>query len=84
MIENEMEYRGSKSDFKLKAVKEQRVDVGYCINNSKLMQLRYTLMGFERNYPVKIPSNQIKIKKFSTFNNLSNIIVPINRSKAWF
>ena len=26
MIEKEMGYRGSKSDFKLKSVKEQRVD----------------------------------------------------------
>jgi hypothetical protein len=68
MIENEMDYRGSKSDFKLKAVKEQRVDVGYCINNSKLMQLRYTLMGFERNYQTKIPSKQfvIQTKNFNT------------------
>ena len=91
MIENEMDYRGSKSNKfykypQLKAiklfVKEQRVDGSYCIANSKLMQLRYTLMGFERNYPVKIPSKQIKIKKFSTFNNLSDI--NINRSKAWF
>src|SRR6201986_1464114 len=55
MNENEMGYRGSKSNFISKFVKEQRVDGSYCIN---LMQLRYTLMGFERNYQFKIPSNQ--------------------------
>ena len=38
----------------ISAVKEQRVN-GSCIN--KLM-LRCTLKGFERNYQVRIPSNQ--------------------------
>jgi hypothetical protein len=36
-------------------VKEQRVDGSWLLKNN----LRYTLMGFERNYQVKIPSNQI-------------------------
>ena len=30
-------------------------------------------MGFERNYPIRIPSNQLNIKNFSTFNNSSNV-----------
>jgi hypothetical protein len=63
MNENEMGYRGSKSNFTSKFVKEQRVDGGYCIN---LMQLRCTLTGFERNYQLKIPSNQLNKAQFST------------------
>lgn len=60
MIEKEMGYRGSKSIRLYKKsviVKEQRVDSGKCINMRK-MRLRSTLMGFERNYLVKILSNQ--------------------------
>jgi len=83
MIENEMGYRGSKSSvFKLNnpliatGVKEQRVDGNWCIN-PKLMHLRCTLMGFERNYQIKIPSKQLNVKNFSTFNNSSQI-------KPWF
>jgi hypothetical protein len=39
----------------MKSVKEQRVDGSYFGLNPKL---RCTLMGFERNYPFKIPSKQ--------------------------
>lgn len=72
MSENEMGYRGSKSEIKSPqpnkiSVKEQRVDGSYCIK-SKLMQLRYTLMGFEKNYQVKIPSKQLNNCPFSTLN----------------
>ena len=45
MIEKEMDDRGSKSNFNLKFVKEQRVDGSwhsYLYNNKCL---RYTLMG---------------------------------------
>ena len=49
-----MEYRGSKSDNL--SVKEQRVDGHRCVN---LIHLRYTLMGFERNYQTKNLSKQI-------------------------
>nr|YP_009517163.1 LAGLIDADG homing endonuclease [Blastosporella zonata]YP_009517210.1 LAGLIDADG homing endonuclease [Blastosporella zonata]AYE93086.1 LAGLIDADG homing endonuclease [Blastosporella zonata]AYE93087.1 LAGLIDADG homing endonuclease [Blastosporella zonata] len=60
MNENEMGYRGSKSDLISRFVKEQRVDGSYCIKaTTKKMQLRCTLMGFERNYQVKIPSKQL-------------------------
>jgi len=63
-----MGYRGSKSEFlNLKpnsdSVKEQRVDGSYFGLNPKL---RCTLMGFERNYPFKIPSKQFNNKSFST------------------
>jgi len=56
-----MDYRGSKSEIVslTKSVKEQRVDGSYCIANSKLMQLRCTLMGGESRYPVKILSKQL-------------------------
>jgi len=54
MIEREMEYRGSKSDNI--SVKEQRVDGHRCVN---LTHLRYALMGFERNYLIRIPSNHL-------------------------
>ena len=73
MNESEMGYRGSKSEFIIQnpqpkytnSVKEQRVDgsyFGFC------PKLRCTLMGFERNYPVKIPSNQFNTKLFSTLD----------------
>ena len=85
MMETEMGYRGSKSEFARDAlsgyitnsVKEQRVDGSWSIliAKSKLMLLRCTLMGFERNYQIKIPSKQLKY--FSTFS--SN-----NRLKPWF
>ena len=57
--------RGSKSVILPNiTVKEQRVDGRWCTN---LMHLRCTLMGFERNYRVKIPSNQVlKIRHYSS------------------
>jgi hypothetical protein len=66
MMETEMGYRGSKSEFVLQtdSVKEQRVDGSWCIAKNK-MHLRCTLMGFERNYPVKIPSNHLNNRSFS-------------------
>ncbi len=74
MNENEMGYRGSKSkcNFKNKPiqnknynfVKEQRVDGSWFLNKN----LRYTLMGFERNYQIKIPSKQLN-KNYSTLSD---------------
>ena len=76
--EKKMRYRGSKSKFQLALpiesfVKEQRVDGGYfglfhilAKNNSKL---RCTLMGFERNYQIRVLSNTIKNQRsFYTFS----------------
>jgi hypothetical protein len=58
MIEREMDYRGSKSVIFLSIiVKEQRVYGSYCM---KEVQLRCTLMDFERNYQVFIESFLIK------------------------
>jgi len=62
MIEKEMGYRGSKSEFLNPqpfeiSVKEQRVD-GSCFINTNLVKLRCTLMGCENSYPFKILSKQ--------------------------
>ena len=72
MSENEMGYRGSKSEIlspqpKEISVKEQRVDGSYF---GFFPKLRCTLMGFERSYQIKNPSNQLKkkIKYFSILN----------------
>ena len=71
MNENEMEYRGSKSEY-LYSVKEQRVDGHRCVN---LMHLRYALMGFERNYPIRILSNHL-ITLRKSYTSLST--TPLN------
>jgi hypothetical protein len=67
-----MENRGSKSDFKVipKFVKEQRVNGSWCIKKP-LMHLRCTLTGFERNYRIKILSNQIRFSLFREFSSKS-------------
>lgn len=69
MSENEMGYRGSKSEIQSPqpnkfSVKEQRVDGSYFENkNSKL---RCILMGLERGYQIKIPSKQLSFHNKST------------------
>ena len=71
MSENEMGYRGSKSEFvsHTDSVKEQRVDGSWSIKaKSRQMLLRCTLMGFERNYQIKIPTNQLNSRSFSTLS----------------
>ena len=75
MSENEMGYRGSKSklnqvvqgDF----VKEQRVDGSWSNKamTNKLLLLRYTLMGFEKNYQVNVLSKQLN-RSFSFSSKL--------------
>ena len=68
--------RGSKSVvLENTTVKEQRVYGSWC-GGINVPRLRYTLMGFERNYPVKIPSNQInKLKYYSTDSNKGSEVV---------
>ena len=79
MIEREMEYRGSKSIVSLIGnviVKEQRVDGHRCVN---LTHLRYALMGFERNYQVRIPSNHlITLRRSYTSLSTSNFSDNLN------
>ena len=68
LIEREMEYRESKSiiglgklaNYKSVIVKEQRA------YGSRYVYLRYTLTGFDRNYQIRILSNQINKKIFYT------------------
>jgi len=66
--ENEMGYRGSKSEItelsivKAISVKEQRVDGSCCVPVST-PQLRCTLMDFARYYQISIPSNQIILRQ---------------------
>ena len=74
MSENEMGYRGSKSEItelstvKTISVKEQRVD-GSCSGSVSTPRLRCTLLGGESRYPVKIPSNQINNIKYYSSNS---------------
>lgn len=83
MIEKEMGYRGSKSNFNTKFVKEQRVDGSYFINKI-LMKLRCTLMGGENRYQVKIPSNQINKKNYYCSNSYSNSTFAISSLDPYF
>jgi hypothetical protein len=65
MKETEMGYRGSKSVIcESIAVKEQRVYGSWwgILSSNNVSHLRCILTGFERNYQVKIPSNQIVIR----------------------
>jgi len=78
MIEREMGYRGSKSitclnipaSQKAVIVKEQRVDGSWLLNKlaTPNRSLRCTLMGFERNYQVKIHTNQLLNRTYSTIS----------------
>lgn len=83
MSESEMGNRGSKSvihSTRSITVKEQRVNGSWCGIN--LSHLRCTLLGFERSYQVKIPSNQIIQRQlYSTVSNLDNSKLPLD---PWF
>lgn len=77
--------RGSKSVLNTyNTVKEQRVNGSWCSIN--LLHLKCTLMGFERNYRVKILSNQIIQRRLysidSNLNNNSNKL--IKQLEPWF
>jgi hypothetical protein len=84
MKETEMGYRGSKSEIlsipipNRISVKEQRVDGSYCTNKiKKNLQLRCTLMDFERYYQTSLPSKQISIRTFSTSNFKPPLLFPL-------
>lgn len=79
MNENEMGYRGSKSEYNKKpiqikkySVKEQRADGNWFLNKN----LRCALMGFGKNYQLRILAKQLLNRSFSTTQ-----ISPIN---PWF
>ena len=67
-----MDYRGSKSDFKLKAVKEQRVDGSY-FSSGTIPRLRCTLMGGVSCYQISNPSKQIFIKKLKLLTKMPSL-----------
>jgi hypothetical protein len=73
MSENKIGYRGSKSVFILKSVKEQRVDGSWLLNKLavpiKFRSLRCTLMGLETGYQVKIPAKQLIKRPYSNLLN---------------
>jgi hypothetical protein len=83
-----MGYRGSKSIVSLNKikntfVKEQRVDGSYFRPNQIQIlgpKLRYTLMAFERKYPIKNPSKQLNISLFTTLAVLP-CVDAVNRKK---
>lgn len=70
MSENEMDNRGSKSDFisNLNSVKEQRINGGWWIKQW-LIYLKYILKYFERSTLVKNLSKQLNINRFSSLNS---------------
>lgn len=81
----EMGNRGSKSvTFLLNSitVKEQRVNGSWC--GVYIPQLRYTLASFERNYKVKILSNQIN--RYKSYSLITNAEQPLHKSEInpWF
>lgn len=86
ILERTMGYRGSKSvvvsDYS--TVKEQRVDGSYI--GKKFSVLRCTLMGFERNYQVKILSNQMnKVRWYTSIPSHKPIITPeVSNLNPWF
>jgi hypothetical protein len=61
MKETKIGYRGSKSP--VLGEKEQRIDGSICKGFLTLPYLRYTLMGFERNYQAINLSKQINIHR---------------------
>lgn len=85
--EKKMGNRGSKSEFILNSVKEQRADDSWCIK-LKLMHLRYALMGFERNYQINNPSNQYNKLPFSSrpgpLGRDGTILIQKPKLNLWF
>jgi hypothetical protein len=76
MSENEMGYRGSKSENRNPipnriSVKEQRVDGSWFLAQ-QARSLRCTLMGFERSYQINNLSKQSKFS-FSTLQSDKNV-----------
>ena len=74
MMETEMDYRGTKSEFQFieqesikTTVKAQRVDSSYGVVNIK--PLRCTLLDFKRKSTARILSNQIIKKTYYTLTH---------------
>lgn len=89
MSENEMGYRGSKSEIQYSkpniiSVKEQRVDGSWFLSLKKARSLRCTLMGGESRYQFKIPSNQINNKKYYSYYSNSKSTLAITNLNPYF
>jgi len=82
--EKKMDNRGSKSVLK-NTVKEQRVDGSWLLNIVKTIfrSLRCTLMGFERNYQIKILSKQLT-KNNRKFSTTATAEVQNSKINPWF
>lgn len=83
--ENLMDYRGSKLNTSL-FIKEQRTDGNYCIFSFfSIIQLRYALMGFEKNYQFKYLSKQLNQNNTRSVSTLvqNSKIDPLLR-RNWF
>jgi|SRR5215471_926507 len=85
MKETKMRYRGSKSRSVLQTdlVKEQRVDGSWFLAN-KARSLRYTLMGGESRYQIKIPSKQVNTRKYYCSYSNSNSTLAITILNPYF
>lgn len=89
---NTLDTRMVENKFINQGVKEQRVDGswGYLIKKSLLVfnsiPLRCTLMGFERSYQIKIPSNQLIAKNSNRQRTFSTQAKPANDKNLspWF
>ena len=81
LYESEMGYRGSKSVLLNSTVKEQRVDGSWSNYLLSSSLLRCTLMGFERNYQIKVLSKQLNKKNFCTSANAQ---VHLTKLDPWF
>jgi hypothetical protein len=75
MIENEIGYRGSKSVLYSSTVKEQRVYGNWWI---RPIHLRYTLMGCENSYQIKIFSKQLNKRNYYINSN------SLSKLNPWF
>lgn len=86
MFERAMDNRGSKSVIPLiesVTVKEQRVEGSWRIHSS--IRLRYTLTDFEKNYQIRIPSNQFFNKRsYSSFALFEGLPVSKYSFNPWF
>ena len=83
MTEREIGNRGSKSNNKFIW---KRATSKWWLMWSNISHLRCTLMGFERNYQVKIPSNQLNKKQYSARppRRLFGTTFNISPENPWF
>jgi hypothetical protein len=75
MKETKIGYCGSKSIKTIFIVKEQRVD-GSLSLNLQLRDIKCTLMGFEKNYQIRILSNQINLRGTRLFTSKAQLVNP--------